>query len=171
MNTNKKLDNKGFSLVELIIVIAIMAILVGVVGTQVIPYIEKSRQAKDLQILSGLCTNMTSAASNCAGVLDATANYTITIAVSNGVMSTCSVSTTSSATSNGANELLDNFVELCGGDTSTKTISQSFESKDAKSGGSSVTCVFTQSNAAGTAGNGVVVTLVGANKISKASSK
>ena len=40
---NRKKDNKGFSLVELIIVIAIMAILVGVVGTQVIPYIEKSR--------------------------------------------------------------------------------------------------------------------------------
>ncbi|MBQ6094530.1 MAG: prepilin-type N-terminal cleavage/methylation domain-containing protein, partial [Lachnospiraceae bacterium] len=36
----KKLNNKGFSLVELIIVIAIMAILVGVVGTQVIPYLE-----------------------------------------------------------------------------------------------------------------------------------
>ena len=39
----KKLNNKGFSLVELIIVIAIMAILVGVVGTQVIPYLERSR--------------------------------------------------------------------------------------------------------------------------------
>ena len=37
----KKLDNKGFSLIELIIVIAIMAILIGIVGTQVVPYIEK----------------------------------------------------------------------------------------------------------------------------------
>ena len=42
-----KKDNNGFSLVELIIVIAIMAILVGIVGTQVIPYINKSREAKD----------------------------------------------------------------------------------------------------------------------------
>ena len=45
-------SNKGFSLVELIIVIAIMAILVGVVGTQVIPYLENSRKAKDQQILT-----------------------------------------------------------------------------------------------------------------------
>ena len=48
---NEKKDNKGFSLVELIIVIAIMAILVGIVGTQVIPYINKSKEAKDLQML------------------------------------------------------------------------------------------------------------------------
>lgn len=34
-------EEKGFSLVELIIVMAIMAILVGVVASQVIPYMEK----------------------------------------------------------------------------------------------------------------------------------
>ncbi|HAL02696.1 MAG TPA: hypothetical protein DCP07_05005, partial [Lachnospiraceae bacterium] len=34
-------NNKGFSLVELIIVIAIMAILVGVMAPQLIKYIEK----------------------------------------------------------------------------------------------------------------------------------
>lgn len=53
---NEKKDNKGFSLVELIIVIAIMAILVGVVGTQVIPYINKSKVAKDQQILNSIST-------------------------------------------------------------------------------------------------------------------
>lgn len=73
-----KKNNKGFSLVELIIVIAIMAILVGVVGTQVIPYIEKSRKAKDIQVLSGLCTDaMTAYSSNAAYLTDAT--YVITI--------------------------------------------------------------------------------------------
>ena len=49
MNKNMKKDNKGFSLVELIIVIAIMAILIGVVALQVIPYLEKSRVGKDRQ--------------------------------------------------------------------------------------------------------------------------
>lgn len=57
----KKKDNKGFSLVELIIVIAIMAILVGVVGTQVVPYLNKSKAAKDQQILSAFCTAAVSA--------------------------------------------------------------------------------------------------------------
>lgn len=44
-------NNDGFSLVELIIVIAIMAVLVGVVAVQVIPYMEKSREARDISTL------------------------------------------------------------------------------------------------------------------------
>lgn len=54
-------EEKGFSLVELIIVMAIMAILVGVVASQVIPYMEKSRQSKDQQQLSEVATAMVSA--------------------------------------------------------------------------------------------------------------
>ena len=49
-------DNRGFSLVELIIVIAVMAILIGVVGSQVIPYLNTSRRAKDVQIISSYAT-------------------------------------------------------------------------------------------------------------------
>ncbi len=56
-------DKKGFSLVELIIVMAIMAILVGVVASQVLPYMEKSRMSKDQQQLSSLCTDIVSAIS------------------------------------------------------------------------------------------------------------
>lgn len=40
-------NQKGFSLVELIIVIAIMAILLGVLAPQYVKYVEKSREAKD----------------------------------------------------------------------------------------------------------------------------
>jgi prepilin-type N-terminal cleavage/methylation domain-containing protein len=75
----KKLNNKGFSLVELIIVIAIMAILVGVVGTQVIPYLENSRKAKDTQIFSAWNTAAVSAYSTEAGNLDALKTYVITV--------------------------------------------------------------------------------------------
>lgn len=57
----KENGNKGFSLVELIIVMAIMAILTGVVGTQVVPYLNKAKESKDLQIVSGIGTAAVSA--------------------------------------------------------------------------------------------------------------
>lgn len=43
----KKMNNKGFSLVELIIVIAIMAILIAVLAPQYLRYVEKSRLQAD----------------------------------------------------------------------------------------------------------------------------
>ncbi|MDE7207327.1 MAG: prepilin-type N-terminal cleavage/methylation domain-containing protein [Lachnospiraceae bacterium] len=43
----KKLNNKGFSLVELIIVIAIMAVLIGVLAPQYLKYVERSRVSAD----------------------------------------------------------------------------------------------------------------------------
>ena len=48
--------NKGFSLVELIIVIAIMAILVGVMAPQLIKYIEKSKVSSDTQLCGSIQT-------------------------------------------------------------------------------------------------------------------
>lgn len=72
---NEKKDNKGFSLVELIIVIAIMAILVGIVGTQVIPYISKSKVAKDQQVLNSISTAAVTAYSENA----ATGSFTIDV--------------------------------------------------------------------------------------------
>ena len=64
INNLKANSKKGFSLVELIIVIAIMAILVGVVASQVIPYMEKSRKGKDQQQLSSLTTSVVTAVSD-----------------------------------------------------------------------------------------------------------
>jgi len=48
----KKLNNKGFSLVELIIVIAIMAILIAVLAPQFLRYVERSRLQKDNTAIS-----------------------------------------------------------------------------------------------------------------------
>ena len=45
----KEMNNKGFSLVELIIVIAIMAILIVVLAPQYLKYVERSRNSTDLQ--------------------------------------------------------------------------------------------------------------------------
>ena len=49
-------NNKGFSLVELIIVIAIMAILVGVMAPQLIKYIEKTNVSSDSQLCDSVKT-------------------------------------------------------------------------------------------------------------------
>ena len=76
---NEKKDNKGFSLVELIIVIAIMAILVGIVGTQVLPYINKSKEAKDLQIINSYCTAAATAYSTYAEKITTTDSFDVDV--------------------------------------------------------------------------------------------
>ena len=46
---NRKKNNKGFSLIELIIVIAIMAVLTAILAPQLLRYVERSREARDRQ--------------------------------------------------------------------------------------------------------------------------
>ena len=55
----KSLTNKGLSLVELIIVIAIMAVLVGVLAPQYIKYLDKSKISADKQLTDSIRQAMT----------------------------------------------------------------------------------------------------------------
>lgn len=58
------MKNKGFSLVELIIVIAIMAILAAAIAPALIRYIDKSRRADDVAAAETINTSAQAALSN-----------------------------------------------------------------------------------------------------------
>lgn len=73
-----KMNNKGFSLVELIIVIAIMAILVVVLAPQYLKYVEKSRVSSDAQTAVEFESALSVLASDPDITLDTTKTYSVT---------------------------------------------------------------------------------------------
>ena len=83
----KEMNNKGFSLVELIIVIAIMAILVGVLAPQFIRYVERSRESTDLQNIEEFKTAIEAYVADGGAPGDST-NKTITVTITTGTPGT-----------------------------------------------------------------------------------
>ena len=49
-----KRNNQGFSLVELIVVIAIMAVLIIAIAPRLVKYVERSKRAVDAKMLLNL---------------------------------------------------------------------------------------------------------------------
>lgn len=75
----RKMNNKGFSLVELIIVIAIMAILIVVLAPQYLKYVERSRNSTDLQNATELKTAIETYVADPESTETMEANHTFTI--------------------------------------------------------------------------------------------
>lgn len=74
----KRMNDKGFSLVELIIVVAIMVILVAILAPTYLKYVEKSRVASDQQTVVEFIDAMQVVASDPDYVLPQGGTYTVT---------------------------------------------------------------------------------------------
>lgn len=88
----KYFNNKGFSLVELIIVIAIMAILASAIGASVIRYIRKARVARARDEAAAIVRSVEVALASDAGN-EANKTYTSTYIDPNGVSHPCRIIT------------------------------------------------------------------------------
>lgn len=78
-----KKNNKGFSLVELIVVIAIMVVLIAVLGSTILGYIEKSKYSKDISALDSINTAVKTFVADPSSDYTDGAEYTLDVLISN----------------------------------------------------------------------------------------
>ena len=79
----KRMDDRGFSLVELIIVIAIMAVLMGILAPQFLRHMETSREQKDRSVF-GEIERSARIACNLREVYDALPEGDTVVTIKNG---------------------------------------------------------------------------------------
>ncbi len=126
-------NNKGFSLVELIIVIAIMAILVGVMAPQLIKYIEKANVSADTQICDSVRTAVQTTVMDPAIVTDRTyKDVTASATTSAGytyssVSALCGASGCSAFTKN-----IEELLSVTAGSNVDQTLAEQLKSHGAK---------------------------------------
>lgn len=137
----KKMNNKGFSLIELIIVIAIMAVLVAIIAPNLTKYLGKSKSQTDKTNLDEIKKQFKNAISDAA--TDEITNVAGTYTVSGN-----SVTTTS--TSAGATSFAGYVSKALDSDTNTKSKVDSTKDKiqvvvsGSDSAGYTLTARFTQ---------------------------
>lgn len=116
---NKKKENKGFTLVELVIVVAILAILVGLLAPQYTKYVERSRKAADAANLDNMVTGVKVATAD--GKYDIVGKEDVTFSIT----IEASATTLSDTAPTGVDQAL---IEYCGTDWKTTTLkSKSWE--------------------------------------------
>lgn len=108
----KKMNNKGFSLIELIIVIAIMAVLVAIIAPNLTKYLGKSKSQTDKTNLDEIKKQFKNAISDAA--TDEITNVAGTYTVDKN-------SVTTTATSTGATAFAGYVSKALDADTNTKS--------------------------------------------------
>lgn len=126
-------EREGFSLIELIIVIAIMAILIGIIALAVIPYLEKSRVGKDQQTVDSVYGAFQ------ATIADQKITDTLTVTIKKDT-ATATVGSADAATTTSAKVLssMESALGVNSGDL--KAIEKKLESEDAK--GKEIVCKY-----------------------------